>query len=331
MSEELSIDGKSYITSKRAAVNTGYTQDYIGQLARSGQIDARRVGGLWYIATDSLNAYKQKADTFKPTPPQAAPYRVQDPETLVGIDGKEYISASRASDVSGYHQDYVGQLARSGKVDSRQIGNRWYVERGKLMAHKSEKDALLAAVQAESVGLGRSNTAEKGTSEDQRAILLNYTSESGDLLPVIGQKEPFSGLPSHVIEDSDHLEPTPIPIHALREEQRVSAPRVRQAPRHRQTRSYAGRAAVAALTIVIVLGIGFTSLNTSGKYALSGEFQGSDGIANVSAAATAILDTLGDIAEKWLTEELVYRQPQGEGRQIKPQEQEQLPSIDLQQ
>lgn len=147
-----------YLSSKEAAEVTGYTQDYVGQLARGGQIEAKRVSGMWYVNEESLKAYKAKADEFVPTPPQSVLPR-HNAETSVSFDGKDYVSTSRASKLTGYNQDYVGQLARSGEILSRQVGNRWYVDRESLLAHKKEKDALLAAVQVESVGLAKPSDA----------------------------------------------------------------------------------------------------------------------------------------------------------------------------
>src|SRR3989344_6165650 len=125
MSDELLVGGVQYISSKRASDSTGYAQDYIGQLARRRNIDARRVGGLWYVRAASLQEYKQHADTYKPIPPQRGNQQ-EDPDYLISFDGKDHISAARAAELTGYHQDYVGQLARSGTVLSRQVGNRWY-------------------------------------------------------------------------------------------------------------------------------------------------------------------------------------------------------------
>lgn len=148
---EVVLDGKTYVGSKLAAQDCGYTQDYVGQLARKGLIDAKRVSGQWYVLLDSLKNYKSTAETFKPEPPKYQP----DPnvESSLNLDGKEYVSAASAAKLTEYNQDYVGQLARAGKIPSRQIGNRWYVEKDALINHKREKDALLRAVQAESVGL----------------------------------------------------------------------------------------------------------------------------------------------------------------------------------
>jgi hypothetical protein len=154
MAQEINLGGTIYISSKHAAEKTGYTQDYIGQLARGGQIEAKRVSGMWYILEESLRAYKEKADQFVPTPPEGFT-KSPNAEVAVSFDGKDYISANRAAKLTGYNQDYIGQLARSNQILSRQVGKRWYVDRESLLKHKEEKDALLAAVQVESVGLAR--------------------------------------------------------------------------------------------------------------------------------------------------------------------------------
>ena len=135
MANEIDLGGTIYVSSKRAAEITGYTQDYVGQLARGGQILAQRISGLWYVVEQSLRDYKAKADEFRPEPPKPV-HPMQDVETTVSFDGKDYISAQRGAKITGYHQDYVGQLARSGKILSRQIGNRWYVDREGLAEHK---------------------------------------------------------------------------------------------------------------------------------------------------------------------------------------------------
>lgn len=164
MAQEINLGGTIYISSKHAAAITGYTQDYIGQLARGGSIQAQRVSGVWYVLEDSLRAYKEKADLFVPTPP---PPIQNQAEVSVSFDGKDYISANRASKLTSYNQDYVGQLARSGLILSRQIGNRWYVERESILAHKAEKDALLASVQANAVGLAKNDVKEEKTNENR--------------------------------------------------------------------------------------------------------------------------------------------------------------------
>ncbi len=152
MVHDINLGGTIYISSKRAAEITGYAQDYVGQLARAGSIEAKRVSGLWYVIEASLIKYKESADEYKPEPP-SRDGAIQNPEVTVSFDGKDYISAHRASKITGYNQDYVGHLARSGQILSRQIGNRWYVDRESLLVHKNQKDSMLASVQSDSVGL----------------------------------------------------------------------------------------------------------------------------------------------------------------------------------
>ncbi|PIR82430.1 hypothetical protein COU20_02225 [Candidatus Kaiserbacteria bacterium CG10_big_fil_rev_8_21_14_0_10_59_10] len=164
MTDTVVFEGAEYISSRRAAQLTGYAQDYIGQLARAGKIDARRIGGLWYVGKDSIekhHAGEIERDRVLQSRPQV---RFEKPqvESVVSFEGRSYISANRAAELCGYNPDYVGQLARSGTIMARQIGTRWYVDLEQLRAHKAEKDALLARVQAESVGLVRTMQPSTG-------------------------------------------------------------------------------------------------------------------------------------------------------------------------
>lgn len=190
MTDEIPVGDVTYVSSKRASEISGYAQDYIGQLARRGLIDAKRVGGLWYVFMDSLESYKNQPEASHSSPVEDRSAQT-DPDVLVSFDGKEYISASRASKLTGYNQDYVGQLARSGKILARQVGNRWYVDHGGILSHKKEKDELLASVQAAAVGIqGRdssNNNEENNSKHDADAPLLSYVRDGGDLTPQINK------------------------------------------------------------------------------------------------------------------------------------------------
>lgn len=52
------------------------------------------------------------------------------------LEGKKYISASRASKISGYNSDYLGQLCRSGKLDCKFISRVWFVTEESLLEHQ---------------------------------------------------------------------------------------------------------------------------------------------------------------------------------------------------
>ncbi|MDP3785062.1 MAG: hypothetical protein Q8R12_03230, partial [bacterium] len=51
----------------------------------------------------------------------------------VFLDGKIFLSLKKAGEVSGYHSDYLGRLARSGKLKSRKVGIQWFIEKESLL------------------------------------------------------------------------------------------------------------------------------------------------------------------------------------------------------
>lgn len=51
------------------------------------------------------------------------------------IKGQKYISSKRAAKLTGYAKDYVGQLARGGKVSATRVGRAWYVSEEEILAH----------------------------------------------------------------------------------------------------------------------------------------------------------------------------------------------------
>jgi hypothetical protein len=223
MSDEIPVGDLTFVSSKRASEISGYAQDYIGQLARKGLIDAKRVGGLWYVHMESLESYKAQPDPLTILPRQEREVQ-SDLDVLVSFDGKDYISANRASKLTGYNQDYVGQLARSGKILARQVGNRWYVDHAGILAHKKEKDELLASVQAAAVGIYPiENTLPVEAPSEQiiEAPLLNYIADVGELAPTIKKNEreeaPFSDSyvtrPEHVTDLKARNKEVPIRVN----------------------------------------------------------------------------------------------------------------------
>jgi excisionase family DNA binding protein len=40
---------------------------------------------------------------------------------------EKYISLKQAAEISGYHQDYLGQLIRKGKIKGKKIGRDWFI------------------------------------------------------------------------------------------------------------------------------------------------------------------------------------------------------------
>src|SRR3989338_10130722 len=54
-------------------------------------------------------------------------------------EGKEYISAIRASKKIGYASDYIGQLCRAKKIPGKLIGKTWYVDFSSLLEHRKNR------------------------------------------------------------------------------------------------------------------------------------------------------------------------------------------------
>lgn len=67
--EEILIEEKKYISTKRASKITGYAKDYVGQLCREGRVPARLVGRSWYVLESAIKDHRfgneQSADEKK--------------------------------------------------------------------------------------------------------------------------------------------------------------------------------------------------------------------------------------------------------------------------
>lgn len=304
------IQGKEYISSKRASELSGYAQDYIGQLARKGLISAQRVGGLWFVSMDSLTEYKSHADTYVPQPPDKKD--APDPDSLVSFDGKDHVSAARAAKITGYHPDYVGQLARTGAVISRQVGNRWYVDREAILTHKQQKDGLLGAVQAQSVGIARSSDPGIGDAPQTRyngpGPFLTYTRDDRDLLPVMAKSAPTE------TKDTTGNEAHMVPIRVLPKReilQHTHPVKHVKSPRrvHGKTIDYGTfrTLATAALTIVIVLSFGLVTLKSGSVYTTTASPSGAVIGRNMLAGAATVFERISEFVQNFLVNELIYK------------------------
>lgn len=56
--EVLVFDGKNYVKASKAARDLGYATDYVGQLCRSGKVDAHLIGRTWYVDQEMLSSHK---------------------------------------------------------------------------------------------------------------------------------------------------------------------------------------------------------------------------------------------------------------------------------
>lgn len=112
--DEILIEEKKYVSSKRAAKMTGYAKDYIGQLCREGRVPARLVGRSWYVLETAIQDHRFGAPdgTVLPvsTPPstwESPRYEASSDELLPSINRlrdteKGVVSDNKASE---YLQD----------------------------------------------------------------------------------------------------------------------------------------------------------------------------------------------------------------------------------
>ncbi|MFA6459130.1 MAG: hypothetical protein WCV79_01905, partial [Candidatus Paceibacterota bacterium] len=124
------------------------------------------------------------------------------------IEGKKFISSRRASEITKYTNDYVGQLCRSGKIHAQRVGRAWFVEEASILAHqKNSLEQLVSNGQAsaasvsevsseqareektltETVAQKSSETKESTHVEDR----LKYTSRHGAMTEVMPLRGPI--------------------------------------------------------------------------------------------------------------------------------------------
>ena len=58
--KSISFRNREYVKASTIAKKFKYTQDYVGQLCRSGKVEARLVGREWYIDAESVTEYRQQ-------------------------------------------------------------------------------------------------------------------------------------------------------------------------------------------------------------------------------------------------------------------------------
>jgi hypothetical protein len=97
----------------------------------------------------------------------ASPYRVQQ----IGNDGG-FLSLAQAAQMTGYHQDYLGQLARAGKLPAQKIGRNWVTTIEAVYKLKEGQDP--------SIGSNMVSDAEERITENLAPQVAPATSEDLD-------------------------------------------------------------------------------------------------------------------------------------------------------
>lgn len=104
--DEILIEEKRYVSSKRAAKVTGYAKDYIGQLCREGRVPARLVGRNWYVLESAINDHrfgKQEIEQEKTW--ESARYEALSDEILPSVNRLSKESEDGQNEASQFLQD----------------------------------------------------------------------------------------------------------------------------------------------------------------------------------------------------------------------------------
>jgi hypothetical protein len=108
--DELTIDGKNYISSKRAAALTGYAKDYVGQLCREGRVEARLVGRSWYVYEPSIRKHRFEGE-------DASKIQVSKVEMEKATEPSEITNTEAVFETPVYIPEDVSLLSLSEKIE----------------------------------------------------------------------------------------------------------------------------------------------------------------------------------------------------------------------
>lgn len=126
----------------------------------------------------------------------------------VTLDGKRYISAKRAAEISEYSNDYIGQLCRSGKIEATRIGRNWYVEEASILGHKNSSQSDVKSDESTLGDTSESFVYKEPSGNIARSIkqsLAVYSADESPLLPVLKDVNTERGnfVPIRVEEPKD--------------------------------------------------------------------------------------------------------------------------------
>lgn len=118
---------------------------------------------------------------------------------LVSINEREFISVKRASEITKYSKDYVGQLCREGKVAARMIGRTWFIDHESILNYKKTTDDQFFAnygkqkeiQQFENDNSIHSSSTPKPANSSSKGLntsdLASYQSDLRPLMPVLNK------------------------------------------------------------------------------------------------------------------------------------------------
>lgn len=117
------------------------------------------------------------------------------------FEGKKYLPSADAAELVGYTKDYIGQLARAGKIESRIVGRSWYIAEDSILEHKKTVHYTLTKKKKP-----RKNTKGEHVSRKKDINVPDLSEES------VNTPNNFAkGPDTQYKEEKDHETPTPTP------------------------------------------------------------------------------------------------------------------------
>ena len=70
-------DGMGWLSTAEASSRSGYHVEHIRRLIRQGRLEAHRVGWMWFVNPDSLDAYVEDVKRYPQSGPRGEAIRKQ--------------------------------------------------------------------------------------------------------------------------------------------------------------------------------------------------------------------------------------------------------------
>lgn len=112
----------------------------------------------------------------------------------IEIDGAVYIPAKQAGQLVGYTKDYVGQLARAGKINAKLIGRSWYVSEDSIRKHKLSVHYTLTKPKKRGVEKTRQQPVNTTKNTDTNARYKSSVEPDKQPVPLISKLSHDAGL-----------------------------------------------------------------------------------------------------------------------------------------
>jgi len=131
------------------------------------------------------------------------------------IGDKIYISSKRASEITGYAKDYIGQLCREGRVSATLVGRSWYVLESAIRDHRfgTEEQKSVSTV-AQKVAPTARYTPEPNPNVlvEMQSAWQDWFKQREEVAPEIDEAEVAAEVvveptPEPVIEEVEEPEP----------------------------------------------------------------------------------------------------------------------------